>query len=406
VSRRPLGRLQRRTALPLIDDLVGEADELTDWRRRLHAHPETAFTEHRTAAFVAEKLTAWGWQVTTGLAVTGVVGTLRAGVEAGDGPTIGLRADLDALPISEASDRPHRSTVPGKMHACGHDGHTVMLLAAARHLARSRRFRGTVRVIFQPAEENEAGGRLMVEEGLFDRFPVDAVYGLHNWPALPAGLIACRAGPIMAACDLLEIEISGQGGHGAMPHLGTDPIVAQAALIQALQTVVSRTVDPADPAVVSITQVHGGDTWNVIPARVLLRGTTRSFRPTVQERLEAAIRRLAAGVAAAHGCAVRLDYRRQYPATINTPDESRRAASAAAQVVGQDQLVVDAPPSMGAEDFAFMLQARPGCYVWLGSGGDPATPGLHHPRYDFNDRVLPVGASYWVRLVEQELPSI
>lgn len=392
--------------MPLIEEIHREAEELAGWRRDLHAHPETAFAEHRTAAFVAAKLAAWGWEVTTGLAATGVVGTLGVAADGpGGGPSIGLRADLDALAMAEANTFAHRSTVPGKMHACGHDGHTVMLLAAARHLARTRRFRGTVRVIFQPAEENEAGGRRMVEEGLFERFPVDAVYGLHNWPGLPAGRIACRAGPIMAACDLLEIEILGEGSHGGMPHLGSDAVVAAAALIQALQTVVSRAVDPADAAVVSITQVRGGETWNVLPASVLLRGTTRSFRPAVQERIERRIRRLAEGIAAAHGCRARLAYRRQYPATVNSPEESRRAARAAAAVVGEGGVAGDAPPSMGAEDFAFMLAARPGCYVWLGSGGDGPVAGLHSPTYDFNDRVLPIGASYWVRLVEQELPQ-
>ena len=385
--------------MPLIADIVARQDELTGWRRRLHAYPETAFEEHETAAFVAGLLREFGAEVSEGIARTGVVGTIVNG----DGPAIGLRADLDALPIPERNTFPHRSTRDGKMHACGHDGHTVMLLAAARHLAQTRDFRGTVRFIFQPAEENEAGGRAMVEEGLFRRFPVDAVYGLHNWPGLEEGRIAVRAGPIMAACDLFEIEVNGRGCHGGMPHLGSDVIVAAASLLSALQTVVSRSVDPLQSAVLSVTQFHAGETWNVLPERAVLRGTTRAFSPAVQDALESAIRRIATHVAKAHDCTARVDYRRQYPATINSAEESERAARSAMTVVGPERVVRTADPSMGAEDFAYMLAERPGCYVWLGSGRGQPGPGLHHPRYDFNDRILPIGASYWVVLVEQEL---
>jgi hippurate hydrolase len=385
--------------MPLIADIVACQDQLTEWRRKLHAFPETAFEEHQTAAFVAARLREFGAEVSEGIAGTGVVGT----VVNGDGRAIGLRADLDALPIREENAFPHRSTRDGKMHACGHDGHTVMLLAAARHLAKTRAFRGTVRFIFQPAEENEAGGRAMVEDGLFHRFPIDSVYGLHNWPGLEEGGIAVRAGPIMAACDFFEIEINGRGSHGGMPHLGTDVIVAAASLVTALQTVVSRHTDPQDAAVLSATQIHAGETWNVLPAVAVLRGTTRAFRPAVQDALEAAIRRIAAHVAKAHDCTSRVDYRRQYPPTINSAEESERAARAAASIVGAERVMRTADPSMGAEDFAFMLAERPGCYVWLGADRGDSGAGLHTPRYDFNDRILPIGASYWVALVEQEL---
>ncbi len=385
--------------MPLVADIVAFQDQLIEWRRKLHAFPETAFEEHETASFVADRLRAFGAEVTEGVAGTGVVGTINNG----DGPAIGLRADLDALSMDEENTFPHRSTRDGKMHACGHDGHTVMLLAAARHLAKTRAFRGTVRFIFQPAEENEGGGRAMVEDGLFRRFPVDTVYGMHNWPALEEGAIAVRAGPIMAACDLFEIEINGSGSHGGMPHLGSDVIVAAASVLTALQTVVSRNTDPQDAAVLSVTQIHAGETWNVLPGRAILRGTTRSFRPAVQDALESAIRRIVGRVAEAHGCTSRIAYRRQYPPTINSAEESERAARAAATVVGAERVVRTANPSMGSEDFAFMLAERPGCYVWLGSGQGGGDAGLHNPRYDFNDRVLPIGASYWVTLVEQEL---
>lgn len=388
--------------MPLVADIVAGQDELIAWRHRLHAQPETAFEEHETAAFVAARLREFGIEVSEGIAGTGIVGTIVNG----EGPAIGLRADLDALPIAEQNTFDHRSTREGKMHACGHDGHTVMLLAAARHLARTRAFRGTVRFIFQPAEENEAGGRAMVEDGLFRRFPVKSVYGLHNWPGMEEGRIAVRAGPIMAACDLFEIEVAGRGCHGGMPHLGSDVIVAAASLVAALQTVVSRHIDAQDAAVVSVTQIHAGDTWNVLPERAVLRGTTRAFRPVVQDALEAAIRRLAQHIAQAHDCTARVDYRRQYPATVNSPEESGRAARAAAAVIGPERVVDDANPSMGAEDFAFMLAERPGCYVRLGAGRGGSGPGLHNPRYDFNDRILPIGASYWVTLVERELAGL
>lgn len=375
---------------------------MTAWRRHLHAHPETAFEEHATAAFVAERLESFGGiEVARGIAGTGVVGTLTAG----DGPAIGLRADMDALGFEEANTFAHRSTRPGKMHACGHDGHTAMLLGAARHLAATRAFRGTVRFIFQPAEENEAGGQAMVEDGLFERFPVDAVFGLHNWPGLPVGRMAVAPGPMMASCDLFEITLGGRGCHAAMPHLGTDAVLASAALTVALHGLVARRLDPHDAAVLSVTQAHAGDTWNVLPERALLRGTVRAFRESVQDILEAAIRDTAAAVAAAHRCTAEVRYDRRYPATINHADATRRAASAAALAFGEEAVEHHPRPSMGSEDFAFMLQQRPGCYVWLGNGATDGGRVLHNPHYDFNDAILPLGARWWVALVENELPK-
>lgn len=386
--------------MKLIEGIAARAAELESWRRELHAHPELAFQEHRTADRIAGLLAGWGYDVDRGLGGTGVVGTLRAG----EGGAIGLRADMDALPIVEAGDAPHRSTVPGRSHACGHDGHMAMLLGAARHLAEARPFRGTVRVIFQPAEENEGGGRAMVRDGLFDRLPVDAVYGLHNWPALPAGSFAVGPGSMMASFDVFEIVLEGQGCHGAMPHLGTDVIVAGASLVLALQTLVSRGTDPLDPAVLSVTQLNAGDTWNVIPERITVRGTTRSLSSAVQDHLEDGIARVAHGVAAAHGVRATVRSERRYPPTINTPAEAAHAAAAAASVFGAAAVDPAPRPSMGAEDFAFMLQQRPGAYAWIGAGPVEACGGhLHSPRFDFNDAILAAGASWWVRVVERVL---
>ena len=380
------------------DDIRALHDEMTEWRRDLHAHPETAFEEHRTSAFVADKLKSFGIEVHQGLAGTGVVGVLRG---RGDGRHIGLRADMDALDITERTNLPYRSRNPGKMHACGHDGHTTMLLGAARYLAAKRDFSGTVYFVFQPAEENEGGGRRMVEEGLFDRFPMEAVYGLHNWPGMPVGTVAAQAGPMMAAYDIFEITLTGRGGHAAKPHQGTDAIVAGSHLVQALQTIASRNVDPLDAVVVSVTQIHGGDTWNVVPEEVILRGTARSFEAAVQDLTETAIRRIAAGVAATYGVSVDVRYERRYPPTINSEKQSEIAAAAAAAVVGESRVARSVKPCMGAEDFAFMLQQRPGSYIWLGAGEDSAN--LHSPHYDFNDEILPIGVSYWASLVRHEL---
>jgi len=386
--------------VPIIDQIEERQQQMTAWRRHLHAYPELAFEEHLTAAFVADRLAEFGITVHRGLAGTGVVGTLSTG----DGPAIGLRADMDGLPIPEANDFSHRSTHAGRMHACGHDGHTAMLLGAARYLSETRRFRGTVHFIFQPAEENEGGARKMIEEGLFETFPVRSIYGMHNWPGQPVGTMAMRPGPMMAAFDIFEITVTGKGAHAAMPHLGNDPVLAASAIVTALQAVASRTIDPLDAAVVSVTQFHAGDTWNVIPERAVIRGTTRALRPRVQDTVEAAVHRIAEGIAATHGVGTQVHYERRYPPTINDPAETERAASAAVLVAGEDNVHRDPAPSMGSEDFAFMLMEIPGCYVWIGNGPGEGGCGLHNPRYDFNDAILPLGASYWAKLVEKILP--
>jgi amidohydrolase len=385
--------------LPIIERIAEQQQQMTTWRRHLHAYPELAFEERLTAAFVAERLAEFGIAVHRGLAGTGVVGTLATG----DGPAIALRADLDGLPICEANDFAHRSTHAGTMHACGHDGHTAMLLGAARYLAETRGFRGTVHFIFQPAEENEGGARKMIEEGLFERFPVRSVYGMHNLPGRPVGRMAMRPGPMMAAFDIFEITVTGKGAHAAMPHLGSDPTVAASTIVTALQTVTSRAIDPQDAAVVSVTQFHAGDTWNVIPERAVLRGTTRALRTDVQDSVEAAVHRIAEGIAATHGVGAQVHYERRYPPTINDPAETDRAAAAAVAVAGEGNVDRDPSPSMGSEDFAFMLREKPGCYVWIGNGADAGGCTLHNPRYDFNDEILPLGASYWATLVESVL---
>ena len=389
--------------MAIINRIGDFQDEMTAWRRDLHAHPELGFEERRTAAFVADKLDSFGLdEVHTGIAKTGVVGVLRAGSGT---RAIGLRADMDALPINETTGRPYASTVPGKMHACGHDGHTTMLLGAARYLAETRNFDGTVYFIFQPAEELEGGARVMVEEGLFERFAMPQVFGLHNWPRAPLGSFGMRTGPIMAAADRVEIKVTGQGGHGAMPHLCRDPLVAAAQIVVALQVIVGRNVDPVAQGVVSITQFHGGDADNVIPQAVTLRGTCRSFTAEVRDLLERRIDEIARGVAAAHQVAAAVVYTRGYPATVNTETEVALAAEAALDIVGEDRVDRSVAPVMGAEDFAFMLEQKPGAYIFMGGGGDDNAPMLHSPDYDFNDEALPYGASYWARLVERLLPA-
>ena len=385
-----------------VPEIQALESEMRDWRHHLHAHPETAFEENATAAFVADKLAGLGLEVHTGLARTGVVGVLRHGTSE---RAIGLRADLDALHIQEASGVSYQSCHPGRMHACGHDGHTTMLLGAATALAKRRRFEGTVYFIFQPAEENEGGGRVMVEEGLFDRFPMEAVYGLHNWPRKPLGTFATRDGPLMGAYDIFEIVVTGKGGHAAMPYVTRDPMLFAAHMINALQTIVARNLHPQDAGVVSVTQVHGGDTWNVIPEQVVLRGTVRTFRREVQDLIESRIRGLAAGVASTFEMTATVRYERRYPATVNTGDETGHAVRAARAVVGDAQVETDPIPELGSEDFAFMLQAKRGCYVWMGTGEGEGTVNVHNPRYDFNDRALAIGGSYWVTLAEQQLPA-
>jgi hippurate hydrolase len=376
--------------------------EMKEWRHHIHAHPETAFEEAATAAFVAQRLEGFGLEVHRGLARTGVVGVLRHG--RGDG-AIGLRADLDALHIRERSGVPYASRNEGRMHACGHDGHTSMLLGAAQALARRKKIDGTVYFIFQPAEENEGGGRVMVEEGLFERFPMRAVYGMHNWPRVPAGSFAMRAGPLMGAYDIFEIVATGKGAHAAMAYAGKDPMLFAAHCISALQTIVARNLHPQDAGVVTVTQVHGGDTWNVIPQEVVLRGTVRSFRRDVQDLIEQRMRGIVEGVAATFDMTATLRYERRYPATVNSERETRHAVAAATAVVGAANVDTNPTPEMGSEDFAFMLQAKPGCYVWLGAGRGADTPNIHSPQYDFNDDVLPIGATYWVTLAEQQLAA-
>jgi len=376
--------------------------ELTAWRRDLHAHPETAFEEFRTADLVAQKLESFGIAVHRGLAGTGVVGTLRAGDSA---RAIGLRADMDALDILEENEFDYASTQAGKMHACGHDGHTVMLLGAARYLAETRDFSGTVQFIFQPAEENVAGGRVMVEDGLFELFPVDDVYGMHNTPGLAVGKIGMRIGPAMAAADMFEITIKAKGSHGAHPHHGGDAIVTGAEVVMALQRIVSRNVNPMQAAVVSVTQFHAGTNMNVIPESVTIKGTCRSHDPGVGDFIEQRMNSIIEGICQAHAAEWSIHYDRRYPATINTETETRHALQAAAAVCGKDHVIEDYPASMGSEDFAWMLRERPGCYVRLGNGEhSKGSCVVHNPNYDFNDDAIVYGASYWATLAEQQLP--
>lgn len=382
--------------------VLSEADvaEATAWRHHLHRYPELAFEESRTAAFIAEKLQLWGFSVRTGFAGTGVIGSLKRGTSK---RAIGIRADMDALPIVEKSGVDYASENLGKMHACGHDGHVSMALAAAKAVSKLE-FDGTVNFIFQPAEENEGGGREMVREGLFTDFPVDAVYGLHNWPALDVGTCVARNDAMMAAFGTFEIELIGEGAHGAMPHEGADPVVAAAQLVTALQTIASRNVSPLESAVVSVTQMHGGDAWNVIPENIIIRGTTRWFLSDVGEMIARRMHELTTSIAEGFGCTARVDYEKRYPSTINTPANARKIRElAVSNDVGLS--VLDVAPSMAAEDFAFMLQEKPGCYFWLGSRRDGANPGLHSPFYDFNDALLPIGANFWIKLVTSELAS-
>ena len=387
--------------MPIINRIAEYQDEMTAWRRHIHKHPETAFEEHQTSDYVALRLHEFGIDVHRGLAGTGVVGTLKGGK--GDGPAIGLRADMDALDIEEKNDIDYKSEYPGKMHACGHDGHSTMLLGAAKYLSETKNFAGTVHFIFQPAEENEGGGRVMIEEGLFEKFPVESVYGMHNMPGIPVGEFAIRPGPIMASFDIFEITLTGTGAHAALPQLGRDAVVAASQLVTALQTIASRTVSPFDAAVVSVTQIHTGDTWNVIPEEAVIRGTTRAFKEEIQTHMETEIRRIADGIAATFGVTAQVHYERRYPPTINDAAETDLTAGIAREIAGNDMVSLDKDPMMGAEDFAFMLNEKPGAYMWIGNGPRDGGCMLHNPHYDFNDEVLPLGASYWAKLVETRL---
>ena len=378
-------------------------DEMTEWRRDIHQHPELKFEENRTSDLVAAKLEEFGIEIHRGLAKTGVVGTIRNG----DGPSIGLRADMDALPLEEKNTFKHASSNPGKMHACGHDGHTAMLLGAAKHLAASKNFKGTVNLIFQPAEEGGGGGELMIKEGLFEMFPVDSVYGLHNWPGMPAGTFGVGSGPIMAAADMFDLTINGRGGHAALPDQCIDPIVVASQVVSTLQTITSRNTHPVDSVVISVTQIHAGDAYNVIPDSVRMHGTVRTFQTETRAKIPSSMLRVAEGVCAAYGTTCELNYMSGYPTTINSVPETEISAKAVVDLLGEDKIILNPTPSMGAEDFSYMLEARPGCYVWLGIGPGKGEAGcmLHSSRYDFNDDVLPTGASYWVKLVENELPA-
>ncbi|MBU3032548.1 amidohydrolase [Tritonibacter mobilis] len=366
-------------------------------RRDLHRHPELGFEEHRTSEKIATLLGEWGWRVHRGLAGTGVVAQMGQGA-----PVIGLRADIDALPMDEATGLDYASGTPGKMHACGHDGHTAMLLLAARKIAEEGIKQGTVTLIFQPAEENDGGARVMIEQGLFREFPIDQVYGIHNWPGLTPGRMVARDDKMMAAFAVFEIEVSGRGGHGAMPEQSDGVIAAAAAMASALQEIPARSLSPLEPGVVSVTQIHSGSAWNVCPDRAVLRGTARWFDPAAGDTIEARVKEVANACAAAQGCAARIDYQRRYPATINSAAEAAVARDVAAEM-GLD--TATAAPSMASEDFAFMLNEVPGAYIWLGAAREGENPGLHSAKFDFNDAVLPVGAEFWVRLVRRVLAA-
>ena len=385
--------------MPAIDAIAARADEMQEWRRHLHRHPELGYDLPETARYVADALRAIGVDALhEGIAETGIV-ALIDGRE--PGPTIGLRADMDALPIHETTGAAHASTVPGRMHACGHDGHTAMLLGAARYLADTRAFSGRVALIFQPAEEGGAGGEAMVREGIMDRFDIAQVYGLHNVPGVPEGLIATRPGPLLAAADTFEITVTGAGGHGAMPHETRDPVPCAVAIAAALPTIVSRNRNVADDLVLSVTQIHAGSADNIVPGTAFLGGTVRTFDPAVQDMVERRMGEIVEGTAAAYGVEAALRFRRGYPATVNDPDRAAFAAEAAREVAGPPGVEPEVAPEMGAEDFAYMLQARPGAYLFVGAG--PGAP-LHHPSYDFNDAIAPIGASLFARLVERAQP--
>lgn len=385
--------------MQIIAEIEAQREELVALRRDIHAHPELAYEEERTASLVAERLGRWGLEVHRGLATTGVVGTLSRG----DGPRIGLRADMDALPLQEVNDFDHRSRHDGKMHACGHDGHTVMLLAAARYLAEHPDFGGTIDFVFQPAEEAAGGAKVMIEDGLFERFPVNAIFGMHNGPGLPVGHFAMRPGPMMASLDCFDVVIEGTGAHGAMPHQGVDPIAAAAQLVSALQSIVSRNVDPLQAAVVSVTKIHAGDAHNIIPQRLDLGGGIRCFDPELRTLLTSRLETMVKDVCRAMSANGRVEYVGRYPAVVNSVGGIELATEVARSIVGQANVDADCAPIMATEDFAHMLQEKPGCYVFIGNGAGEGGCMLHNPGYDFNDEILTLGATYWVRLAQAYL---
>lgn len=393
--------------MKLLDPIVANTPQIAALRRDLHAHPELCFEEVRTADLVAAKLTEWGIPIHRGLGTTGVVGIVKAGSSE---RAIALRADMDALPMQEFNTFAHASQHPGKMHACGHDGHTAMLLGAAHYLAQHRHFDGTVYLVFQPAEEGGGGAREMIKDGLFEQFPVEAVFGMHNWPNMPAGTMAASAGPVMASSNEFKITITGKGGHAAMPHNAIDPVVVACQMVQGFQTIISRNKKPIDAGVISVTMIHTGEATNVIPDHCEIQGTVRTFTIEVLDMIEQRMRDLAQHTSAAFGTTCAFEFVRNYPPTINSAKEADFARKVMASIVGEDKVLAQ-EPTMGAEDFAYMLQAKPGCYAFIangdgthrdmGHGGGPCM--LHNPSYDFNDALLPLGATYWVRLAEQWL---
>jgi amidohydrolase len=394
----------------LVEPILAFQSELETIRRDIHAHPELCYEEQRTADVVASRLADWGIPVVRGLGVTGVVGIIKNGTSK---RAIGLRADMDALPMQELNTFEHASRHAGKMHACGHDGHTAMLLGAAHYLSQNRNFDGTVYLIFQPAEEGGAGARRMIEDGLFDQFPMDAVYGMHNWPGIKAGTFGVVPGPMMASSNEFRVVVKGKGAHAAQPHRGIDPVMVAVQIAQAWQTIISREKNPLDTAVLSITQIHAGSATNVIPDEAVLIGTVRTFSTEVLDLIERRMNEVAGGIAAGFGAGVDFSFKRNYPPLVNDAEKTAFAIEAMRAVVGPENVNVDVEPTMGAEDFAFMLQAKPGCYVFIGNGeGEHRLGGhglgpcqLHNGSYDFNDELLPIGASYWVRLVETSLSA-
>ncbi|ANN56678.1 amidohydrolase [Mesorhizobium loti NZP2037] len=387
--------------MPILNRAAEMQDEVAGWRRHLHQTPELNFDVFKTAAFVIEKLKEFGCDdVVTGLGKTGVVGVIRG--RQGEGATIGLRADMDALPLNEITGKPYASTVPGKMHACGHDGHTAMLLGAAKYLAETRNFAGSVAVIFQPAEEGGGGGNEMVKDGMMERFDISKVFGMHNMPGLPVGQFAIRPGPIMAATAEFTITVKGRGGHAAMPHGTIDPIVITSQLVGALQTIASRSTDPVEAVVVSVTKFHAGDAYNIIPESAEIAGTVRTLRKEIAKKSEERIRTICDGLATAFGARIEVDYQANYPVTFNHAEETMFASDIAANVAGDAQVHRGIQPVMGGEDFSYMLEARPGAFIFIGNGD---TAGLHNPAYDFNDEAIPHGMSYWVKLAETALAA-
>ncbi|MDT7523423.1 M20 aminoacylase family protein [Rhodoferax sp. TBRC 17198] len=395
--------------MKLIEPIVANTPEIASLRKDIHAHPELCFQEVRTADVVAAKLTEWGIPIHRGMGTTGVVGIVKAGTSS---RALALRADMDALPMQEFNTFAHASKHAGKMHACGHDGHTAMLLAAAQHFAKQRNFDGTVYLVFQPAEEGGGGAREMIKDGLFEQFPVEAVFGMHNWPGMAAGTFAASAGPVMASSNEFKITIRGKGGHAAIPHNAIDPVVVACQLVQGFQTIISRNVKPIDAGVISVTMINAGEATNVIPDRCELQGTVRTFSIEVLDLIERRMREMSESLCAAFNTRVEFAFVRNYPPTVNAPKEAAFARKVMESIVGADKVYTQ-EPTMGAEDFSFMLQAKPGCYAFIGNGdGDHRTMGhgagpctLHNPSYDFNDELLPLGATFWVRLAEEWLAT-